>query len=136
MANRIESYTVTIPSGTLESAPTTIDTTFDPGIVDRIDVMVPPGPSGLMGFRFAYGSEIIIPNDASKWLIFDNYQGTWELEDYPTGKHWAIVGYNTDIYDHSIYIKYHLSNTDTPASKAGPGAISAQPSPIIISSSG
>lgn len=134
MANRIESFTVTIPKGTLASAPVNIATDFNPGIVERITFTVPPGPSGLMGFQFAYGNAVIIPHDNSKWLIFDDVSKDWPIDEYPTGSYWAVIGYNTDVFDHTIYVDYHITETSPPSGATVAATISPQPAPILISS--
>lgn len=109
MAQRIESFSVLIPAGTLDTAPQTTALTFDIGIVNGIEILVPPGPSGLVGFRILHSGDVIIPYDRTKWIIADNEVIKWPLEGYPTGRAWGIRAYNLDAYAHTLYIRILVS---------------------------
>lgn len=105
MAQRVESFVVTVPAGTTPAAPQTTSLPFNIGIVESIEILVPPGPSGLVGFRIRHSNATVIPYDNSEWIIADNEVIRWNLSDYPTGRAWAIRIYNEDAYDHTLYIR-------------------------------
>lgn len=111
MAQRIETFVVTVPAGTAIAAPQTTSLTFDRGVVENMEILVPPGPSGLVGFRILHSGDAVIPHDRSKWIIADNEVIKWPLEGYPTGRAWAITAYNTDVYDHSLYLRILVNET-------------------------
>lgn len=111
MAQRIETFEISIPAGTAIAAPQTTALAFNRGIVDRMEMLVPPGPSGLVGFRILHSGDVVIPYDRSKWVIADNDTLKWDLEDYPTGSAWAITAYNTDVYDHTLYLRLFVRET-------------------------
>lgn len=106
MAQRIETFDVTTPRGTAIAAPLTTNLLFNDGIVEVLEIQVPPGPSGLVGFRILHSGDVVIPYDRSKWVISDNDVIRWSLEGYPTGRAWAIRTYNTDAYDHTLYLRF------------------------------
>lgn len=111
MAQRIESFTVLTPAGTLDTAPQTTALSFNDGVVQQIEILIPPGPSGLMGFRILHSGDVVIPYDRSKWIIADNEVIKWPLEGYPTGRAWAIRTYNLDAYSHTLYIRILVDET-------------------------
>lgn len=108
MVDRIERYAVTLPAGTGMSSPATTTLGFRDGVVRRIDVRVPPGPSGLMGFYVGYASGPVIPETAGTFLVMDDESWSYEVDNHPTGTQWQVTGYNTDVYDHTVYVTFHL----------------------------
>ena len=111
MAERIELFDVTIPAGTAIATPQTTALTFDPGIVERIEIVVPPGPSGLVGFQIRHSGETVIPHDASRWIIADNEPINWPVQSFPEGSAWALRAYNLDVYNHTLYFRFHVNET-------------------------
>lgn len=111
MAERIERKQVTIPAGTAIAAPITQALTFNRGEVQRLEVDVPPGPSGVMGFMIGHSGGIVVPYDGSTWLVLDDAHKDWSLEGYPTGSAWFLRGYNTGLYPHTVYMTFHIRET-------------------------
>lgn len=122
MAQRIESPVVTIPAGTLKAAPVTVPFVWQEGIVTVIEIDVPPGPSGLMGFHVTQSGSQVIPRTIGQDIITDDHYFIWPIEDFPTGAKWAVVGYNLDGYDHSIQFHFHI-NEFSPAGALFPAPI-------------
>ena len=121
-AAEIRSFTATIPAGTTSDAPVTIDIPFPPRIVEAVTWQVPPGPSGLMGWRLTMsGGNAVIPSGGG-WIIADDRVGTWPLHGYPDSGAWEVTGYNTDVYDHTVYLEFLL------------GLLGAGPVPLILPS--
>lgn len=111
MAREIRSYTCLVPAGTLDTAPATFDTSFPPRVVDGVQVIVPAGPSGLVGWRLLIGNAQAIPYLSDPWIITSGEIITWPLEDYPDSGTWSVQAYNTGINDHALYIRFLLSLT-------------------------
>jgi len=111
MAERIEAFTVDIPAATAITSALVTPLSFNQGIVSRMEIVVPPGPSGLVGFRIRHSGEVIIPHGRSGWLVADAEKMDWSLEGYPTGNAWDIEAYNLDGFDHSIYMRIHVNET-------------------------
>ncbi len=111
MAQRVEHFAVTIPLGTAIAAPQTTALTFNRGIVERIEILIPPGPSGLVGFRILHSGDVVIPYDRTQWIIADNEVIKWDLEEYPTGSAWSIRAYNTDVFAHTLYVRVLVRET-------------------------
>lgn len=109
MADRIEITTVTIPANTVIASFQTTQADFQNGRVDRLEVRIPPGPSGLVGFRVAHSGQVIIPRRGDEWFVTDNDKLDWDLSNYPTGNAWEIDAYNIDVYEHRIFFWWHIT---------------------------
>lgn len=120
MASRIETPVIVVPAGTLVAAPQTTALTLRDAVLERIEVRIPPGPSGLMGFAFTHSGQQVIPFLTGQWIITDDERLDWGVENYPTGNKWAIRAYNTDIYAHSIYLRLHFRELVAAIPSAGP----------------
>lgn len=126
MADRIQVFDVTTPAGTLSTAPLSTPLPFNQGIVTVVQVLVPPGPSGLVGFRFTHSGTVVIPYEYSDWIIADNDKIDWPVANKPTGGRWGLQSYNTDVYDHTLYISFLIDEILRPAS-----VTQVEPIPIV-----
>lgn len=110
MTNRIEPFEVTTPAGTLKSAYLQTPLSFNRGRVERIEVFIPPGSSGLMGFRIAHSGQSVIPYTGDRWFVFEDDRLDWPVSNYPVGGAWELWSYNLDIYEHTIYLWFHVND--------------------------
>lgn len=111
MTERIEVFQVTIPAGTAQASPLTTPLSFNQGIVHKLEITIPPGPSGLVGFRIRHSSQTVIPNSGTNFIIADGQYIEWDLEGYPVGNAWAIQAYNTDVFPHTLYLRFLINET-------------------------
>jgi hypothetical protein len=108
MATRIEPFTVVTPAATGVSAFLRTPLVFNDGDVTRLEIRIPPGPSGLVGFRIAHSGQSVIPATGNEWLIADNESLDWPLDGFPGNSGWELWSYNTDVYEHAIYLRFHV----------------------------
>lgn len=108
MAARVEGPSATIPAGTSQLAPLSVPLPIGESIVRRLDLIVPPGPSGLVGFYLAHSGTQMIPRVSSQFFVVDDKLLTFDMDGYPTGDKWTLVGYNLDIYDHIVRTIWHV----------------------------
>lgn len=106
MADRVEVFTLVTPAGTPISAPMVHDMRINPGVVAGLEIIIPPGPSGLMGVRITHAGETIIPYRGADWLVTDDEKIAWPLTDYPDAGAWGARIYNDDIYEHAIVVRF------------------------------
>lgn len=109
MAHRIEAPAVTVPAGTAIATPATFPLVWQDGEVDVIEVEVPPGPVGLVGFAIGQSQQVILPRTAGQWIVADGRRLRFDLEGQPTGGGWFLRAYNVDFYDHTLYLTVHLT---------------------------
>ena len=114
MADRIEAPTITIPPGTTKAVPQLTALSLQDSIVERIQVVIPPGPSGLMGFAFVHSGQQVIPFKDGEWIVVDDQRLDWPIEHFPTGDKWSVKAYNLDVHAHTIYLFLHLREIPIP----------------------
>lgn len=112
MASRIEPFSVTVPAGTSSATPLDFPTTFNEGIVEKLEIIIPPGFSGLVGFKLVHSGTVVIPYQYDEWIISDSEKIEWTLQGYPTGSAWAVRAYNEDVYDHTMYLRYLVTENE------------------------
>lgn len=108
MAERVELFEVTTPAATADTAPISTALTMDMGVTRKVEIIIPPGPSGFLGFRIVHSGQTVIPYSGSSWIIGDGEKLEWALDGYPVGAMWSISSYNTDIYEHTIYLRWFM----------------------------
>lgn len=111
MADRIEAFTVTVTAGTTVTLPQDTPLAFNMGIVTDIEILVPPGCSGLVGFQLRHSGGTVIPYDASQWIVADNEVIKWPLRNFPVGEAWGLRAYNLDVYDHALFLRLLVDET-------------------------
>lgn len=120
MAVEIRQFTVTIPAGTAPGVPVRADVSFPPRVVDRVEIRVPPGPSGLMGFALQNSGVTVIPYNSDAFIVTADEVIGWDLTGYITSGSWQVLGYNTDTNDHSVFIRFLLDLPPRPGAAAAP----------------
>ena len=123
MAERVLEHTASIPAGTPVDDPTTISVPFDNWDVERIDLEVPPGPAGCMGFQLANNGQPWVPRTVGEWLVWDDHTETIYPTGYPNASGWQVIGYNVGLYAHAVIVRFHV-NAPTVAASA--------PQPVVI----
>jgi len=106
VADEIRAFQATFPAGTLQSAPLRIPLTMPVRKIDTLEILVPPGPSGVMGFAITMGGVNVIPVQAGTYVVTDGETITWPMAGYPTSGAWQITGYNTGFFDHTVYMRW------------------------------
>ena len=130
-ATAVQSFVVTIPAGTLQSAPYVQDCSFPDASVVSIRWRVPPGPSGYMGFAVTSDGAFVIPVNQGTFIVADDETANWPIAGYQDSGSWQVTGYNTDSYDHSVYLDFL---TVAPGADQSPPATSAANVPVVTNS--
>lgn len=108
MAVEVRTFQCLIPAGTLITAPVTVSLAMPARIVRTIQVVVPRGPSGLMGFAFGSASQNVIPYNNGAWIVTDDEKLSWDIDEQIDSGAWQLRGYNTGQYDHTVYVRFLL----------------------------
>lgn len=110
MATRVIVQQCVISPGSPPTAPQHFPVEFPSAQVDRIDVLIPPGPAGLVGFYIGHGGGSFIPDNSGTWIIADDRFIQWPLDDAPNNGNWDIVCYNNDAAQHTIWVYFNISD--------------------------
>lgn len=106
MAQEVRSFTVTIPAGTQIAAGFTADLSFPARQVQGLEILVPPGPRGVMGFAIGAAGVPVIPIQRGTYIVTDDDKIVWPLEGFWDSGSWTLFGYNTGRYPHSIEVRF------------------------------
>lgn len=101
-------FQVTIPAGTLPTAPYVEAITTPIRIVRRIVIRIPPGPSGFMGFMITANNSPVIPPRAGTWMVMDDQELPIDVVNLIESGAFQVTGYNTGIYDHTVYLWFEV----------------------------
>lgn len=108
MAIEIRQFACVIPANTLITAPVVVDCSFPPRVVTEIEIVVPPGPSGNVGFAISCSGQNMIPFNAGAWIVTDNEKINWPMDEQITSGAWELQGYNSGQFPHTIYVRFLL----------------------------
>jgi hypothetical protein len=106
MATEVRQFTATIPAGTAAATPVTVPMRFPARQVTGVEIIVPPGPSGLVGFALLNGTTRVIPYQSDLWIITAAEKIEWPLEGFAQTGDWSLIGYNTGTQDHAVYVRF------------------------------
>lgn len=108
MAYEIQRFPVTVPHGTAIATPQRTAMTMPARVVRRLEIMVPPGPAGFVGFQITSNGKQVVPVNDGTWLVTDDETLTFDLTDTITSGAWQLTAYNTGTYDHTLYVTFHV----------------------------
>lgn len=112
MAKRIIPVTVTTPAGTAQANPQSTAINLGSVQVNQIDILIPPGPAGFLGFYIGNGGGQYIPEGTNTFITPNNLYLSFPVDEAPDNGNWTVVSYNTGKYVHTIYLYFHCNNLD------------------------
>lgn len=136
MAERVLQFTATIPAEGDPTTPVTVAMPFDGWEVEAIDLEVPPGPAGTLGFYLANNGQPWIPRSSGEWIVWDDRHERFPVDGYPTASGWEIVGYNVGEYDHVVVCRFHVNPISLPGPPPAPYVLTfvehdVRPLPVV-----
>lgn len=111
MADSVQFFQATITAGTPLVSPMTVTLNVLPGRINAIHWRVPPGPRGNLGWQLSMGGVSVIPEQQGTYIIADNDSDTITVSGLPDSGAWQVVGYNTGVNNHTIYLSFHVTPT-------------------------
>lgn len=103
--SEVRQYTLALPAGTKTSRPILLDMRMPARVVNTIQVVVPPGCNGVVGFRILNSGLPIIPYDSDGWVITSGETIQWPVDGAITSGAWGAEGFNLGINQHAVYIR-------------------------------
>ena len=114
MATEVHQFSPVVPAGTALDSPVIIALEQANYEIESIDLQVPPGPNGLMGFYIALGDTPWLPFEAGEWIVWNDYADSWKTENQVVNGGWNLVGYNLGNFDHTVYVRFHTNPIPLP----------------------
>lgn len=103
---------MTIPAGTLKASPQVSNLTMPPArVVERVEITVPPGPRGDVGFQVAQGSVQLYPYETGNFIVVDGVELDWDVVGGVDSGAWQLIAYNTGAFNHTLQVRFltHLA---------------------------
>lgn len=120
---------VTLQPGSTPTAPVATDISVGDLWVYSVEIEVPKGSAGLMGFALQYAGTQIIPwSTTASFVVADDYQHTFPI-DAELGKGLKLVGYNQGAWAHTIYLRF----LGVPIAAYSRGRVGAPIAPLDLS---
>lgn len=132
MAVEVREFQVTVPAGTAQTAGFSQAITFPPRVVSEIDIRIPPGPHGQMGFAIGTAGVPVIPAAQGTWIVADDEYITWPLHNYWDSGAWQVFGYNLGSYDHTIFLTFLLDLVQAAPAPLAPIAPAVLSQPVSL----
>lgn len=108
MATEYRTFEVTVPAGTAKATPQTTALAMPPRIMERLEVRIPPGPNGSVGWAFTSGGSRVFPFDRNTWVVADDETIPVPVDGAPETGAWQLQAYNTGRWDHTLYVRAWL----------------------------
>ena len=109
MAQEVQEFQVTVPAGTLQSAPLIAALAMPPRVIERIEITVPPGPRGNVGFQLGMAGRQLLPYTPGAFVVADDEKIAWELQGLPSSGAWQCIAYNSGQFPHTLYFRFLTS---------------------------
>lgn len=99
-------FNVTFQPGSTPAAPVTVAIPLGDVYAYSVEIEVPDGPSGNMGFYLLYAGVPIVPYaQTPTFLVVDDYEHTFPIAA-ELASSLNIVGYNTGYWPHTVYMRF------------------------------
>lgn len=110
MSNLVYNFTPTIPTTATVAAPMSVPMQFPDAIVDTIEVRVPPGPNGVVGFALGSRGVQVIPYNFGPYIQTDNEVISWSVTGQFMSGDWSLLGWNVGFYSHTLHVRFLVSS--------------------------
>jgi hypothetical protein len=111
---RTLSYTfaVTIPAGTLPSAPLVTPTQFETNELRRVEWVFPGGCNGVVGIQIGARSVPVLPSSPAQFHVRSGAAEGLDVSEFPNTGDWSVIGYNTGSFPHTIQVTFHVARIE------------------------
>jgi hypothetical protein len=124
VARELRLFPITVAAGVQIAAPATTPMRFPPRVVEEVEVLVPPGPRGEVGWRIGSAGTQLLPLDLGSWIVTDNEVLHIPTEGFHDSGSWEFTAYNTGQFPHVITVRFLLRMAGA-AGDAAAGVISS-----------
>lgn len=120
MSDHLYWYSNTIPANTPITALFTAPMVFNAANVENIQVIVPPGPAGSVGWQIQYGGGTFIPLSTGQFIVAEAFTFDFPQNKAPNGGNWTFAAYNNDYVPHLIQVGFYANDFVTAPTTSAP----------------
>lgn len=112
MPERYYPLDLVVPAGTTEAAPLTVDVPLEDALLVDIEIIVPGGHKGFTGIKIRQSSQQVLPWGNNNWIIADSWSRVFDMDTEIGSQSISVQAFNTDFYDHTFYLRFHIRELD------------------------
>lgn len=127
MADRIEWFDVSVAAGTAKASAVEVSTAFTDGVVERIELTIPDGHSGLTGIAFLQAHQQVIPHTSGAYAVGNDVEFNWPVSNFLDNGSWSVKVFNTDVFSHIFHIRFLVNENTVPGVSAVSSAAALLP---------
>lgn len=107
---------VTAPAGTSAFLPTSVAIALEDAHLERIEIDVPDGHDRQTGIRILGNGTPIVPFSLTEYIVANDHYFTIPFDDDIGANDLSVQAFNTDVFDHTFYLRFVISNRQVAAS--------------------
>jgi hypothetical protein len=105
---RYECFDITVPSVTTIAAPLVTDVSTHDVVLISLESVIPPGPSGAVGWQLWLSGAAILPwQKPAVWIVEDDAKPVFDF-GFEVDKTLQIKAYNLGAYDHTLSFRFKV----------------------------
>jgi hypothetical protein len=112
MAVQVQQFAATVPAATTKTAPQITQMQLGVFEVEWVEVQVPDGANGQVGFYVASSGQQVFPFRAGStpiWVVSNNRVFHWDVTGQPTSGDWQLYAYNSGTFPHTVTCHFGVS---------------------------
>lgn len=129
--DRIYYEVVTVPAGTLQASPFSAVIPLEDNQLVSITVVVPDGHCGLTGIRLLQSQQQVFPWANNSYIVANDERIIYDYKDEIQASGMTAEGFNTDIFDHSFYFRFTITNLPEPGAEPSAEAVTPGQAPAV-----
>jgi hypothetical protein len=110
VSTRMYPTVFTVPAGTAIATPVKLPVVLEDNLLDNVDIVIPDGHAGLTGLAILWSGAPFFPFTENSYLIGNNEKVPFPYGGEIAANGFTLAGYNTDIYPHSFYLRWQISD--------------------------
>lgn len=124
MARDVQIFAVTVPVGGTAAAPQLFAMSMPARRVVSLEVVIPDGVRGVVGFAIGSQGTSVIPSNAAAYISGNNEVIRWPLSGYIDSGNWQMQAYNLGSFPHTLQVRFLCELVQT-ATAGAPALIPA-----------
>jgi hypothetical protein len=112
---RLYETTFTVAAGTALAAPQLVPVALEDAQLESVRIVIPDGHSGFTGLQVRWGGTQVIPFGSGTWITANAEVMDIDWAGEITADGLVLAGYNTDVFDHSFYLRWLVSDLAPPS---------------------
>jgi hypothetical protein len=109
VVDEIYVFEITVPPGVPSTAPQTFACAMPPRDIAAIDVKVPPGFNGKVGFQIAAAGQQQIPINVGAFVVTNDEEISWDWTNSVNSGAWQVLAYNIGTYPHTFEVRFRVN---------------------------